>query len=168
MNSYKKVLFITFLTISIGLLSACKEEGVIFEDNESIKEGKWAVEKPLKLNFEITDTSKAYNLYYNIRNELSYPYYNVYVTYYLHYPDGKKVDSLLQDIVLFHPNTGEPYGMGTGGIREHQLPVFQNFKFKQKGKYTYEFKQFMRVNPLKGILSMGLRIEDAQGEANKK
>lgn len=160
---------IYFLIISsLFVFVGCRERGVIFEDNESIKNANWKVEEPIKLSFDIQDTSKRYNLYYNIRNELSYPYYNMYITYYLHYPDGKKIDSLLQDVILFNPNSGEPYGEGTGGIREHQLPAFQNFQFTQKGRYTYEFKQYMRVNPLPGILSMGLRVEEVQNEVSKK
>ncbi|GAB4125843.1 MAG: hypothetical protein OHK0045_00650 [Raineya sp.] len=149
-------LFFTFL------LSACQEDGVVFEENKSIKEGLWKREEPISFEFDIQDTTKKYDLYYNIRNELSYPHYNLYVTYYLHYPDGKKIDSLLMDILLFDKNTGNPFGDGTGGIRVHQLPAFLDFKFSQKGKYKYAFKQYMRLNPLKGILSMGLRIEEAK------
>lgn len=150
------LLFLAFLTIS------CQDKNVIFEDNQSIKDGLWQREEPISFEFEIKDTSKKYDLYYNIRNELSYPHYNLYITYYMYYPDGKKVDSLLMDILLFDKNTGKPFGEGTGGIRTHQLPAFTDFKFSQKGKYKYTFKQYMRLNPLKGILSMGLRIEETQ------
>ncbi|MCS6795420.1 MAG: gliding motility lipoprotein GldH [Raineya sp.] len=147
-----------FFGLLIIFLYSCKDSNTVFEDNQSLKNGEWYYEKPLAFEFEIEDTTKTYTLYYNVRNEISYPYYNLFVTYYMHYPDNKKIDSLLMDITLFNPKTGEPYGEGTGGIREHQLPAFRNFKFTQKGKYKYVFKQYMRHNPLKGILSMGLRV----------
>ncbi|MFN3315205.1 MAG: gliding motility lipoprotein GldH [Raineya sp.] len=150
----------SFVLFTLFFASACQDTKVIFEDNKSIKNGLWQREEPISFEFEIQDTSKRYDLYYNIRNELSYPHYNLYVTYYLHYPDGKKIDSLLMDILLFDKNTGNPFGEGTGGIRTHQLPAFPEFKFTQKGKYKYTFKQYMRLNPLKGILSVGLRIEE--------
>lgn len=146
---------------------SCQDANVIFEENQSIKDGIWQREEPISLEFEVQDTSKKYDLYYNIRNELSYPHYNLYVTYYLHYPDGKKIDSLLMNILLFDKNTGKPFGKGTGGIRTHQLPAFENFKFSQKGKYKYVFKQYMRLNPLKGILSMGLRIEETEASEHQ-
>lgn len=145
-------------------VSACQEAHVIFEDNQSLKDGLWKREEPISFEFEIKDTSKKYDILYNIRNDVNYPYYNLYVTYYLHYPDGKKIDSLLMDIILFDKSTGKPFGEGTGGIKTHQLPAFPNFKFSQIGKYKYSFKQYMRLNPLKGIMSMGLRIEEAELE----
>ncbi|MDX1904164.1 MAG: gliding motility lipoprotein GldH [Thermonemataceae bacterium] len=161
-----KKLIYCFL-LSVFFLQACQDKGILYEQNQDIKEAKWKVEKDINFEFEVKDTTKQYDIYYHIRNELSYPYYNMYVTYYLHYPDGKKVDSLLQDIVLFHPNTGEPFGEGTGGIREHQSIALPKFRFSQKGKYKYRFKQYMRDNPLKGIISMGLRIQEVQNEVKK-
>lgn len=155
--------FILILTFSLILFS-CKDPNTLFEANQSIKNGEWFYENPLVFEFEIEDTTKSYTLYYNVRNEINYAYYNLFVTYYMHYPDGKKIDSLLMDITLFNPKTGEPYGEGTGGIREHQLPAFRNIKFSQKGKYKYVFKQYMRQNPLKGILSMGLRVAYTSSE----
>jgi len=151
-----------FILFFAFLISACQDAKVVFEDNKSIKDASWQREEPISFEFEILDTSKKYDMYYNIRNELSYPHYNLYLTYYLHYPDGKKIDSLLMDILLFDKNTGNPFGQGTGGIRTHRLLAFPNFKFSQKGKYKYSFKQYMRLNPLRGILSMGLRIEESE------
>lgn len=149
---------IVWLLLMSWFFYACQDSNTIFETNQSIQNGEWFYEEPLTFEFEIQDTSKAYTIYYNVRNEVSYPYYNLFVTYYMHYPDGKKIDSLLMDIILFDPKTGEPYGSGTGGVRSHQLPAFRNYKFSQPGKYQYTFKQYMRNNPLKGILSMGLKI----------
>ncbi len=157
----------SFCLFFIFWASACQDAQVVFEDNQSIKEGLWKREEPISFEFEIKDTTQKYDLIYNIRNDINYPHYNLYVTYYLHYPDGKKIDSLLMDILLFDKASGKPFGEGTGGIRTHQLPAFTDFKFSQTGKYKYIFKQYMRPNPLKGVLSMGLRIEQAEVSEHK-
>lgn len=157
----------SFCLFFILWASACQDAQVVFEDNQSIKDGLWKREEPISFEFEIKDTAQKYDLLYNIRNDINYPHYNLYVTYYLHYPDGKKIDSLLMDILLFDKASGKPFGEGTGGIRTHQLPAFTDFKFSQVGKYKYSFKQYMRLNPLKGILSMGLRVEQAEALEHK-
>jgi gliding motility-associated lipoprotein GldH len=56
--------------------------------------------------------------------------------------------------------TGKPFGSGWD-ILSHQLviPTLTKYKFKQKGNYVFKLKQYMRVNPIKELHSIGLRIE---------
>lgn len=139
-------------------LNAC-DSNRIFEQNVDITQTKWHKDSVLKFSFEITDTLSKYNFYYNIRNTVSYPFYNMYVTYYLVDSLDRRISSDLQNIDLMHSKTGKPYGDGLGDIFSHQLLALPNVRFLKKGKYTFKLKHYMRRDPLPEIVSMGLRIE---------
>jgi gliding motility-associated lipoprotein GldH len=157
-RNFLKSLWIGIL-MSAGLLEACSDPNRIFEKNVEFTQKNWFADSAATFDFEITDEKIAYNIYYNIRNTISYQYYNVYVTYYLEDAKGKVIDSQLQDIKLMDDKTGQPYGNGVGDIFEHQLLALKSYKFKQKGKYRFKIKQYMRHNPLKEIISIGIKLE---------
>jgi gliding motility-associated lipoprotein GldH len=134
-----------------------------FEENKDIEKGKWEVKNTLSFIFEIKNAEQRYNLFYNVRNNLNYPFYNLYITYYLEDSKGKLISSELQNITLLDAKTGQPFGSGLGDTFAHQLsiPNFVNYKFPQAGRYTFKIKQYMRQDPLPGIVSFGLRVEKA-------
>ncbi|MGD1839438.1 MAG: gliding motility lipoprotein GldH [Thermonemataceae bacterium] len=144
--------------IFLAGMTAC-DQARFYEKNIDIKEGKWYADSLMTFRFEIDEATVPYNLYYNIRNTLSYPYYNLYVTYYLEDSTGKVIDQQLQIITLMDEKTGKPYGRGIGDIYEHQLMALPNYKFPAAGEYTFKVKQYMRQSPLPDLLTIGLRIE---------
>ncbi|WP_157558439.1 gliding motility lipoprotein GldH [Microscilla marina] len=150
--------FLCGLLLCIIGLNAC-DSSRIFEQNVDIVQSKWYKDSVLKFTFEITDTLSRYKFYYNIRNTVSYPFYNMYVTYYLVDSLDRRIASDLQNIDLMHPKTGKPYGDGLGDIFSHQLLALSNVKFLKRGKYTFKIKHYMRRDPLPEVVSMGLRIE---------
>jgi gliding motility-associated lipoprotein GldH len=54
---------------------------------------------------------------------------------------------------------GRWFGSGIDGVFEHRIPIQQNARFDKAGTYHFSFAQDMRVNPLAGIMSVGLRVE---------
>lgn len=151
-------LFLYSVLVALLGLSAC-DSSRIFEENTDIANTKWHKDSVLTFSFKIEDTLSRYNFYYNIRNTLSYPYYNMYVTYYLVDSLDRRVLSDLQTFNLMHPKTGKPYGDGLGDIFSHQLLALPNVRFAKTGKYTFKIKHYMRKDPLPEVVSMGLRIE---------
>jgi gliding motility-associated lipoprotein GldH len=132
-----------------------------FEQNTEIPNGEWAIQNELKFKFKITDATQRYHIFYNLRNTIKYPYSNLYLTYYLEDSKGKVVSTELQNISLFDAKRGKPFGDGLGDTFSHRLPipVFQRYKFPKADTYTIRIVQYMRDNPLKGILTVGIRIE---------
>jgi gliding motility-associated lipoprotein GldH len=63
------------------------------------------------------------------------------------------------NIDLFEPKTGKPLGSGLGDIFDHRQLLLDDYKFPNSGKYTISFQQYMRVDSLTNIRSMGVRIE---------
>ena len=59
--------------------------------------------------------------------------------------------------------TGKPFGSGLGDTFSDQLqnPTLVNYKFPKEGEYVFKIKQYMRKDPIPGIISLGLRVEKA-------
>lgn len=147
------------LTI-LGLMGACTDNRV-YEKNYDLPKSNWYIDSSLVFTFDVKDAEKRYNLKYNLRNTLSYPYYNMYVMYYLENDKGEQISSELQNITLMDAKTGEPFGSGLGDIFTHQLPIpnLSNYKFPKAGRYVFRLKQYMRRDPLPEVVSVGLRVE---------
>lgn len=141
-------------------LWACSSE-TVFKDNADLPDGKWYIKNVPSFTFEIEDASLTYNLYYNVRNNISYPYYNLYLSRYLYNSQGKVINSKLDELILADASTGKPFGSGLGDICDHKVLAISKYKFPAKGKYTFKIAQYMRQNPLPDVLSVGVSIERA-------
>lgn len=133
-----------------------------FEENKEIPKGDWYSHKPLVFKFKVTNAKTRYNIAYNIRNTLKYPYSNLYVTYYIEDSKGKIISTELNNITLFDAKRGKPFGSGLGDTFTHQLPIpaLQRYTFPKPDTYTFRIVQYMRKDPVGGILNMGIRIEN--------
>ena len=159
MLTYKLPLF--FGLALLLTLSSCDKYRV-YEENKDFAGMKWYADSVRSYSFEIEDIDQSYNILYNVRNTLNYPFYNLYVKYALIGPDGKEVSSDLQEIQLMDAKTGEPFGSGMGDIFDNRIIARKNFKFPKKGKYTFTARQYMRKNPIDEIMSFGIRVERVQ------
>ncbi|MBM3177568.1 MAG: gliding motility lipoprotein GldH [Bacteroidetes bacterium] len=122
----------------------------------------WESGSPAQFEFSIQDTSRCYDIRFEIRNSSDYPWARFYSAYLLKDSVGNRLDSLLTEQYLFNATTGEPAGKSAiGGIFEHDLSLRQCFKFPYQGKYKAEVFQMMRADTLTGILSAGLKITPA-------
>lgn len=146
--------------VLFGLCWACDTERV-YEQYHDIPENQWFIDSVQTFTFTIEDPSISYNIYYNIRNSVSYPYYNLFVTYYLIDASGKQLSSKLQELILMDTQTGKPLGEGLGDIFDNRVISLTKFKFPQKGAYTFKIKQYMRKDPLPEVMSVGIRVEKA-------
>ena len=142
-------------------LSSC-DESRVYEENVDFPRKQWAVDSIPSFEFEIDDPSKPYNIYWNVRNTVAYPYRNLYLTYYIEDTTGRRITTDLHNMLLFEPKTGKPYGSGLGDIFSHQFMALPNFKFDKAGMYRIRLEQYMRTDTLPEILSVGTRVEDAE------
>jgi gliding motility-associated lipoprotein GldH len=149
-----------FLSI-VGFLTAC-DSSTVFKDNKDIIDAKWTIKNTPSFSFDIAD-QQAYNVFFLVRNGLSYKYNNLYFQYSLYDASNKLVAQELINASLFDPTTGKPTGDGSGSIFEHRLNIksLTNYRFPSKGKYTIKFTQYMREDPLSEILSIGVAVEKA-------
>jgi len=152
----KLLVFIFFC--SLLLLGSCGDKNRIYEQNIDIKDNNWRIEDTKEFRFEITDTTQTYNVYFNIRNALFYEYYNLYMSQTLINPVGQKMHIKLHELYLMDKKTGEPLGKGAGDIFDHTVLALKKQQFKIPGTYTIRLTQYMRKNPLPGIMAVGIKV----------
>ena len=147
------------------ILISCDSDRVT-EENWDLSDGNWIVDDTKKFEFEITDRNIPYQVFFNVRNGLSYKYHNIYVKYILSNEKGEEVQSNLVNFDLFNPKSGKPNGSGIGDIFDHQMTLISNYDFPEPGHYNLELKHYMRTDTLQQIFSVGIRIESKQDEGN--
>ena len=146
------------LLLSVFSLIGCNENKV-YDSYRDLEDGVWNIDTLPTFDFNIENASISHNIYYNVRYAASYPYYNLYLKYYLEDSTGSIIDSELQEVLLFDKKTGEPLGDGLGDIIDREVLIFDKFSFPADGSYSFKVKQFMRTENLPGIMSFGLRID---------
>lgn len=157
----KKRFYLFLCLCSLAMLATSCDTNRVFEENQDIANNQWPVKLAPAFEFEITDTTQQYNVYFNVRNALHYPFYNLYLRHALYGPDGKQISTKLHEMYLMDPKTGEPRGKGAGDIFDHQFKALKNTRFPKAGKYRLTVKQYMRQDPLPGVMAVGIRVEKA-------
>lgn len=153
----RKSTFLLFYLLTTFLFSC--DSNSVFKDHEDIEDGQWYLKNEPSFTFEITDTTKTYNIYYLVRNSIAYPYYNLYVKRFLINDKKKIVNEALNELILMDEKTGKPMGDGLGDLFDHKIIALKNYRFPRAGKYTFKVRQYMRQDPLPAIMSMGVSVE---------
>ncbi len=111
------------------------------------------------LRFEvfIDDTVSAHNLYVNVRNTSLYPFSNLHLFIETTAPSGHTIRETFE--ITLSDDRGKWLGSGLGDMWDLQQIYKTNVRFAQRGKYTVEYQQGMRMDKLPFLLDVGLRIE---------
>jgi gliding motility-associated lipoprotein GldH len=155
--SLRENLFI--LAVFCSFFSGCGGQGNlnVFEKNVPIPSYQWEYSFHPAFDVRITDTAARYNIAVTVRHMESYAFSNLWLLVTSAYegvrPKTSRVELPLAD------REGRWFGSGIDGIFEHRIPIQQNARFDKAGTYHFSFAQDMRVNPLAGIMSVGLRVE---------
>lgn len=152
-----------YTIICLTLLLGCDNTRV-HEDYVDLDEAFWHVDSVKRFTFEIVDTTRLYNLKATLRNTSSYPFYNLYYQYSLTDSLDSVVTSFLKEAELFDPQTGMPYGSGLGDLFDHSILLEEGYQFPYSGEYSIKLQQFMRMDTLPFILSVGARVEYASSD----
>ena len=147
----------SLLLFSILLISCDKR--AVLDENIKLTENNWESSNIVKLEADITDTVTPHNIYINVRNAGSYAYSNLFLFMNTYRPDGKKARDTVE--LMLADERGQWLGDGMGDIWDNRILFKKDFKFPQTGKYRFELEQAMRINPLPGIMDVGMRIERA-------
>ncbi|GAB4240660.1 MAG: hypothetical protein Tsb0034_17210 [Ekhidna sp.] len=126
-----------------------------------MEEAFWHMDSVQRFRFEVKDVSQPYNLSATFRNASSYPFYNLYFQFTLTDSLDNVIIDELREVHFFDPKTGEPYGSGLGDLFDHVYLLAQNHTFDEPGSYTIGLQQYMRMDTLPFILSVGARVEAA-------
>ncbi len=145
---------ILFLALSI---SACGPNYIV-EKELPITAGEWSYDQQLDFDFEIEDSLKLYNLLLDINYEKIYPKQNLYLRIHSLFPEREPIAQVLSIDLM--DKMGRHQGDCNEAACTVEILLQKEAYFNTLGKHTIRLEQFMRINPLPGIKSMTLKVED--------
>ncbi|MEH6536943.1 MAG: gliding motility lipoprotein GldH [Psychroserpens sp.] len=158
-----------FICLLILVISVSCDSNRVFDEYKSVPD-EW--NKANKIEFKVTppDSTRAYNLFVNLRNTEDYKYSNLFLIVEVNYPNGKTLKDTLE-YKMANPD-GTFLGTGFTDVKENKLwykGYEEPFVFNESGEYTVNIQHAMRQNgsvdgidKLEGITDVGFRIEHSQ------
>ncbi len=146
----------------IPLISMVSCDGQrIFDTYKRLPESGWHADSLQLFTFDIANTTQNHNLYFNIRNDRSYGFSNLWLFVKIIPPEGELITDTIQ-VLLAYP-AGKWTGKGFSGIYTNQVPYRTHVFFPVEGKYVIQVQHGMRPKVLEGITDIGIRVEKAPG-----
>lgn len=137
----------------------------VFDQYQSLSDAQWHKDSVMSFGFTPPDTTAAYNLFINLRNNSKYSYSNLFLVAQMNFPHGKVVTDTLE-YEMATPS-GEWLGTGFGELKENKLWYKENIRFTEEGEYQINIRQIMRssgeiegIKNLDGITEVGFRVEN--------
>lgn len=152
-----KNLFPAVVMLNIFTLLSCGPD-YIYERSFEINNKEWAYEDTLNFEVEISDTLSIYNLYLDIEHTTDYAMQNIYILIYTKFPTGERINERVA--IDFADKTGQWYGKCDKTKCNLRVNIQKGAFFNTPGKHLFTIEQFMRIDPLPGIISIAFRIED--------
>lgn len=149
-----------FLLPLVGLMlffASCNK-GVIFDESINVDEQGWYKNDIARFDVVIEDSISVFNYYLNLRHTTEYRYSNLFVFMQTTYPNGNISRDTIEFVLA--DKSGKWFGKGWGEIKDNSVLLVEGIKFPLKGPYTFQIQQAMRVDTLKGISNVGIRIEN--------
>lgn len=150
-----KKLVLYFILIVLVVFSSCSTN--YYEKSYEIKEKKWSSDEIFQFNVEISDNSKPYNMYINIKNSTDYFHSNVFLFVNVMYPDNTVYRDTVEGELADY--RGQWLGKGNSNYKTNKFLYKRNVFFPSTGTYVFAIQHAMRDEFLSGILNIGLEVE---------
>lgn len=135
----------------------------VHESDMSFQDKNWDMNETPVFSFELEE-AETVDIYFKIRNDLDYPFQNLYLQYTFRTDEGSELKKDLVNLPLFDAKTGVPLGKGSSVFQHRSLLI--SSETLAAGNYEIELAQYMRNKALKGIYSVGIRIEESEVSEN--
>jgi len=145
----------------VGSFLVSCDRNRVYEDFSDFDQKFWHQDSVVTFQFAIDNVEQPYMLKTLFRNGRAYPYHNMYYQYTLRNDKDSVLSKELKQIFLFDPKTGEPNGGGIGSTYDQSQVVVEKFTFPAAGMYSVAIQQYMRLDTLPDVLSVGWRVERA-------
>jgi gliding motility-associated lipoprotein GldH len=157
MNKFSFIAAAGFLSAII--LISCSGKSV-YNSSVDIPNEKWNIDSLATFSVDIADTSSVHNIFVTLRNTTEYPNSNLYLFIQTTSPTGAMLRDTLECILA--DTRGNWLGKGFGALRDNQIPYKQFIRFPETGSYKFSIQHGMRTTQLKGVASVGIRVEKAK------
>ena len=149
-------LSLLIILTSLLVFASCNSK-VVYTEYQGMPAKIWTLMNSPVFRMPVTDTISMNNVYFTLRTGSSYPFRNIYLFVTTTSPNGKVITDTLQYNLA--DEKGKWYGKGFGDIHELNLPYKSNVFFPLKGIYQFKIQHGMRVENLKGVYDLGVRVE---------
>lgn len=150
----------SILLFVIALLIMSCDTDREFEEWSDLPASGWHKDSISTFQIDITDTLSEYNIILGLRNDNIYPYQNIWLFVKSVAPAGQSATDTFQ--IELATSAGKWHGSGWGSLYTTLNYYKPEVRFAQSGIYQISIQQGMRQNELKGIRSVGLRIENSK------
>jgi gliding motility-associated lipoprotein GldH len=140
----------------VSILYSCQTIP-LFEQSTIFPEHSWSSKQVNAYDFNITDTSANYKVYFVIRHHNAYHYKNIWLQVAI----KTAQDSVVTKNVNLNMADESKGWLGTGmdDIFDQRIPLFAAPMRFKKGMTTFTIQHTMREDPLQNILATGIRVE---------
>ena len=152
MNNFVK--YILGLAVVISMV-ACNSD-IVYENSVRVANPIWYADSVARFDIEIADTTLAYQSGILISNSGDYTYQNLWLFVTEIAPDSTIICDTIQYFLA--DGYGRWLGSGIGSLYTNIYYYKEDLHYSQEGVYTYEIRQGMREDELKGIVNMGMQI----------
>lgn len=152
------------LLLIIGF-TACQTTDYYYEEIYEIPGFSWNKDHRIDFVFEISDTTKKYDMSVFIRHSELYKWSNLWLKIYTTFPDGKIIDQRVE--IELADKDGKWFSTCRGDMCSYTIPIQKNAIFNMPGTYRLGFEQIMRQDELEGVLNFGLNLTEAKTEENE-
>ena len=153
----KKRYFFFFLFTSC---LSCNIITGVFEKSVQLPAQEWPSGLKAEIPFDLTDTAALYNIYIVLRHTDAYHFNNMFVRMSVWEPGATNPKTGDYDLSLATNEKGWN-GTAMDDIYDSRILIQPDTRFRRPGRYRVRLEQLMREDPLKFVLSVGLRVEKA-------
>lgn len=140
---------IILLLLSSFFLVACHSD-VVYSSWQSVPEQGWSADSAFRFDFDIADTTAAYDIVLHVRHRDSYPYQNMWLFV---------SDSMVQDTIEFYLADARGLWLGNGRNGLTEMPVLFQEEYRFAGSHQHlSILQGMREPMLQGVSDVGISI----------
>ena len=157
----RNAFFKLFILISMVLVNISCSHKEIFFEYHSFKSAEWNRNDTIVFHVKIKEISHPYDVSVELRNNDNYPFSNIWLFVDYKMPGGKsRTDTIGTDLADIY---GKWYGTGLS-LYNLSIPYETTILFPDTGTYIYSIRQGMRIDPLKGISDIGLKVSKKSDE----
>ena len=150
-----------FLPVWFLFFTSCTWSTGVFEKNQLFQNQEWPSSLKPDIRFDMKDTVNLYNIYIVVRHTDAYHFNNMYIRVTVKAPGEREGKSGDYDLQLATNSKGW-IGTAMDDIYDARLLIQPKTRFPKTGTYQITLEQLMREDPLKSVLSAGLRVERVQ------
>ncbi|MDL2222920.1 gliding motility lipoprotein GldH [Bacteroidales bacterium OttesenSCG-928-M11] len=152
-NKKSSIIISTFISL-LFLLSACNPKE-IYSEFHSLPDAIWNKNNPAVFEVEVQDSTLAYDLFINVRNNNNYSFQNLW----LFIESNDETGNITKDTLNIE--LADIYGKWHGkgfSIYSLSFPYKESYRYPNCGKYTYKIEHGMREETLLGVSDIGFVV----------